>query len=118
MGNSSFIRVSYDTWTGYATYWRPCGEWGFQLKSEHYAYYKKLSFEKNWIPVEILPCSPQEFLHDNSYCKSEKTASYFKEAWNEIPDDIKIEQRIYFEDGDWCHEEKYKNINYTFTAFE
>lgn len=115
---STYIRVSYDKWTGYATYWRPCGEWGFQIKCEHYAYYQKTSFNHDWKNIEVLPCSPQEFLHDNSYCTSEKTAQYFKEAWEAIPKELKIEQKIYQYHNNWYHEEQYKDVNYIFAGFE
>ena len=57
-------------------------------------------------------------MHDNSYCTSEKTAQYFKEAWDEIPEELKIEQKIYQDNNNWYHEEQYKDVNYIFAGFE
>ena len=104
-------------------YYRPCGEWSCIIKYKKYSYWYTFGFDGqlDFKPVEINLITPEEFLNDNAYCISEATARMFKEAWEDIPEDIKDHQDIWEEIDEegtshgWCHKEYYKDLNYKYT---
>ena len=104
-------------------YYRPCGEWSCIIKYKKYSYWYTFGFDGqlDFEPVEINLITPEEFLNDNSYCISEATSRMFKEAWEDIPEDIKDHQDIWEEIDEegishgWCHKEYYKDLNYKYT---
>jgi len=104
-------------------YYRPCGEWSCIIKYRKYSYWYTFGFDGqlDFEPVEINLITPEEFLNDNAYCISEATSRMFKEAWEDIPEDIRDHQDIWEEIDEegtshgWCHKEYYKDLNYKYT---
>lgn len=106
-------------------YYRPCGEWSCIVKYNRYCYWYTFGFDGNfdYKSCEMNMMTPEEFLNDNGYCISEATSKMFKEAWEDIPEEIKDHQDIweeFKEDGTsygWMHQEFYKDLNYKYSNF-
>lgn len=73
--------ISKDGFT--ATYYRPCGEWGCTIKLCHYEYSSDDLYMKNKI-INIVACTPREFIEDNSYCLNRNTASLYYNAIEDL----------------------------------
>lgn len=66
-----------------ATYYRPCGEWGCTIKLRHYEYSSDDLFMKDRT-INIVACTPREFIEDNSYCINKSTAALYFEAIEDL----------------------------------
>ena len=66
-----------------ATYYRPCGEWGCSIKLRHYEYSSDDPYMKDRV-INIVACTPREFIEDNSYCLNRNTATLYYDAIEDL----------------------------------